>query len=146
MKLNEAKMRMVYQIESTNQVSALNEIYMTWHCTSSRATKDRRKASKKCPLSNKECTDVIREVQRNYHLPDNKKVDRGRRSGPKWFGKSSGCVSLDSVTDSLHPDREKNPLPHLLCFGELNVRASVIIELRKLYGCTYDDFFEGLDQ
>ena len=30
--------------------------------------------------------------------------------------------------------------------GELNVRASVIIELRKLYGCTYDDFFEGLDQ
>ena len=29
--------------------------------------------------------------------------------------------------------------------GELNIRASVIIELRKLYNCTYDDFFEGLD-
>ena len=29
--------------------------------------------------------------------------------------------------------------------GELNIRASVIIELRKFYGCTYDDFFEGLD-
>ena len=29
--------------------------------------------------------------------------------------------------------------------GELNIRASVIIELRKIYGCTYDDFFEGLD-
>ena len=29
--------------------------------------------------------------------------------------------------------------------GELNIRASVIIELKKLYGCTYDDFFEGLD-
>ena len=29
--------------------------------------------------------------------------------------------------------------------GELNIRASVIIELRKLYGCTYDDFFADLD-
>lgn len=29
--------------------------------------------------------------------------------------------------------------------GELNIRASVIIELRKFYGCAYDAFFEGLD-
>ena len=29
--------------------------------------------------------------------------------------------------------------------GELNIRASVIIELRKFYGCSYDDFFDGLD-
>lgn len=29
--------------------------------------------------------------------------------------------------------------------GELNIRASVIIELRKIYHCSYDDFFEGLD-
>ena len=29
--------------------------------------------------------------------------------------------------------------------GELNIRASVIIELRKIYNCTFDDFFEGLN-
>ena len=29
--------------------------------------------------------------------------------------------------------------------GELNIRASVIIALRKIYSCTFDDFFEGLD-
>ena len=29
--------------------------------------------------------------------------------------------------------------------GELNIRASVIIELKKIYNCLYDDFFEGLD-
>ncbi len=29
--------------------------------------------------------------------------------------------------------------------GELNVKVSIIIELKKIYGCTYDDFFEGLD-
>lgn len=29
--------------------------------------------------------------------------------------------------------------------GELNIRASVLIELRKIYNCTYDEFFAGLD-
>lgn len=29
--------------------------------------------------------------------------------------------------------------------GELNIRASIIIELRKIYSCSYDDFFQGLD-
>ena len=29
--------------------------------------------------------------------------------------------------------------------GELNIRASVLIELRKLYKCSYDEFFDGLD-
>ena len=29
--------------------------------------------------------------------------------------------------------------------GELNIKISVLIELKKIYGCTYDDFFEGLD-
>lgn len=29
--------------------------------------------------------------------------------------------------------------------GELNIRASVIIELRKIYKCSFDEFFEGLD-
>ena len=29
--------------------------------------------------------------------------------------------------------------------GELNIRASVLIELRKIYNCAYDEFFAGLD-
>ena len=29
--------------------------------------------------------------------------------------------------------------------GELNVRISVLIELKKIYSCSYDDFFQGLD-
>lgn len=28
--------------------------------------------------------------------------------------------------------------------GQLNIRISVLIELRKIYNCTYDDFFDGL--
>ena len=30
--------------------------------------------------------------------------------------------------------------------GQLNSRASVLIELRQIYGCEYDDFFRGLER
>ena len=30
--------------------------------------------------------------------------------------------------------------------GQLNIRASVLIELRQIYGCEYDDFFKGLER
>ncbi|MBR5479736.1 MAG: helix-turn-helix transcriptional regulator [Clostridia bacterium] len=29
--------------------------------------------------------------------------------------------------------------------GELNIRASVIVTLKKIYNCSYDDFFIGLE-
>ena len=29
--------------------------------------------------------------------------------------------------------------------GELNIRISVLVELKKIYRCHYDAFFEGLD-
>ena len=29
--------------------------------------------------------------------------------------------------------------------GELNIRASVIIELKNFYKCSYDEFFAGLE-
>ena len=28
--------------------------------------------------------------------------------------------------------------------GELNIRISVLVALREIYNCRYDDFFEGL--
>lgn len=28
--------------------------------------------------------------------------------------------------------------------GELNIRISVLVELRKIYSCTFDDFFADL--
>ena len=29
--------------------------------------------------------------------------------------------------------------------GELNIRASVLVELKKIYQCAYDEFFAGLE-
>lgn len=30
-------------------------------------------------------------------------------------------------------------------YGELNIPASVLVALRKIYNCSYDDYFDGLD-
>lgn len=72
MKLTEAEMRMVFQIESTNQNAALNEIYMTWRYAPNQAIKDRAESllDKLRPLSDQECMDLIRKVQANYRLPE----------------------------------------------------------------------------
>jgi len=29
--------------------------------------------------------------------------------------------------------------------GELNIRVSVLVELKKIYNCSYDEFFAGLE-
>ena len=73
MKLTEAEMRMVFQIESTNQNAALNEIYMTWRYAPNPATKETAEGllDKLRPLSDQECMDLIRKVQAEYRLPDN---------------------------------------------------------------------------
>ena len=73
MKLTEAEMRMVFQIESTNQNAALNEIYMTWRYAPNPATKETAESllEKLRPLSDQECMDIIRKVQTEYRLPEN---------------------------------------------------------------------------
>lgn len=30
--------------------------------------------------------------------------------------------------------------------GDLNIRMSVLVALRKIYSCSYDAFFDGLDR
>ena len=71
MQLNEAKMRMAYQIESTDPNAVLNEIYMTWRLSRSQAARDTVESLmvRLRSLPNKEFMDLIREVQANYRLP-----------------------------------------------------------------------------
>ena len=71
MNLSEAEKRMIYQVEGTSQGAALNEIYMTWRYAPDKAMKDTAEGllKKLRPLSDKECMDVIQDVQKNYRLP-----------------------------------------------------------------------------
>ena len=72
MKLTEAEMKMVFQIESADQSAVLNELHMIQRYASNQATKQtaEKLLNKFRPLSDQACMDLIREVQANYHLPE----------------------------------------------------------------------------
>ena len=71
MKLTEAEMKMVFQIESTDQSAVLNELHIIRRYASDQATKQTAEnlLNKLRPLSDQACMDLIREVQADYHLP-----------------------------------------------------------------------------
>ena len=81
MNLSEAEKRMIYQVEGTSQGAALNEIYMTWRYAPDKAMKDTAEGllKKLRPFSDKECMDVIRDVQKNYRLPGKARTIRMRK-------------------------------------------------------------------
>lgn len=70
MNLNEKEMRIAYQIESTNYVAALNEITTTWRYAPKQEIKDTAESflKKLRSLSDKECMELICDVQKNYRL------------------------------------------------------------------------------
>lgn len=72
MKLTEAEMRLAYQIESTDQVSALKEIQMKGLYAPNQPVKDAAHSllKKLRELPDTACMDVIRDVQTHYHLPE----------------------------------------------------------------------------
>lgn len=72
MNLTEEEKRLAYQIESTSQASALQEVYRKGCYASDPSVKNAAESllEKLRTLSATACMDVIREVQRNYHLPD----------------------------------------------------------------------------
>lgn len=72
MNLSEAEKRMLFQIEGTNQHSALNELFMTARYTRDATQKETAQnlMEKLRPLSDRECMDVIRNIQKNYRLPE----------------------------------------------------------------------------
>ncbi len=76
------------------------------------------------------------KIRRDLNMGDNLKVLRGK-SG---LSQEKLCAELQrrgcDIGRSTYAKYES---------GELNIRASVIVTLKKIYNCTYDDFFIGLE-
>lgn len=76
------------------------------------------------------------KIRRDRNIGSNLKILREQHN----ISQEKFCVLLQSrgcdIARSTYAKYEN---------GELNIKASVLIELRKIYGCAYDDFFEGLD-
>ncbi len=76
------------------------------------------------------------KIRRDRNMGSNLKILRNRYN----ISQENLCVLLQSrgcdIGRSTYAKYEN---------GELNIKVSVLIELRKIYDCIYDDFFEGLD-
>jgi len=76
------------------------------------------------------------KIRRNRNMGDNLK----RLRGASGLSQEKLCAELQrrgcDIGRTTYAKYES---------GELNIRVSVLIELRKIFNCTYDDFFAGLD-
>ena len=70
MNLTENEKRMVYQVESTCQAAILDEIAMNKRYAQNPELRQTAEnlLSKLRLLSDKECMDLVKDVQKNYHL------------------------------------------------------------------------------
>lgn len=76
------------------------------------------------------------KIRRDLNLGDNLR----RLRGEKGISQEKLCAELQrrgcDIGRTTYAKYES---------GELNIRASVIVELKKIYGCSYDEFFAGLE-
>ena len=71
MELNEMEKRLLFQVEGDYQSKVLNEFYMTTRYTKN---PEQRKAAENLMaklriLTDAECMDIVRDIQKNYRLP-----------------------------------------------------------------------------
>ena len=155
MKLTEAEMRMVFQIESTNQNAALNEIYMTWRYAPNPATKETAEGllDKLRPLSDQECMDLIRKVQTEYRLPEKartigemlaeameKRVESGHDilyllQDMQEFELYGTVRAVVSVCDSLNYITEEEELEHVFALvnNYLDPQGIFLFDMNTVY-------------
>lgn len=71
MNLTENEKRMIYQVESTGQTAILNELAMTCRYAPKKETRNTAESllQKLRSLPDNECTDLVRDIQKNYRLP-----------------------------------------------------------------------------
>ena len=71
MELNEEEKRQLFQVDGDCQAKVLDELYMTARFTRNPEQLDmvRGLMAKLRVLSNEQCMDLVKDIQKNYHLP-----------------------------------------------------------------------------
>ena len=71
MQLNEMEKKQLFQVEGDCQVKILNELYMTVRYSNNSAQREAVESlmAKIRVLSDRECMDMVRDIQKNYRLP-----------------------------------------------------------------------------
>ena len=71
MELNEMEKKMLFQVEGDCQAKVLNELYMTVRYSNNSELRETAESlmAKVRVLSDRECMDLVRDIQKNYRLP-----------------------------------------------------------------------------
>lgn len=71
MELNEMEKKMLFQAEGDCQAKVLNELYMTVRYSNNSELRETAESlmAKVRVLSDRECMDLVRDIQKNYRLP-----------------------------------------------------------------------------
>ena len=148
MKLTEAEMRMVFQIESTNQNAALNEIYMTWRYAPNPATKETAESllDKLRPLSDQECIEIAAQGDHFDHIRElytqmlRKQLERGNNGLIKTKYLTLTIEARDSKTARARFSRiVMDALNHFKVMGALAKELGGKEWLEMLHGILHPD-------
>lgn len=71
MELNEMEKKLLFQVEGDYQTKILNELYMTVRYSNNSEQREAAEGlmAKLRVLSNAECMDLVKDIQKNYRLP-----------------------------------------------------------------------------
>ena len=71
MELNEMEKKLIFQVEGDYQTKILNELYMTVRYSNNSEQREAAEGlmAKLRVLSNAECMDLVKDIQKNYRLP-----------------------------------------------------------------------------
>ena len=123
MELNEMEKRMLYQTEGCERYAVINELSMASQYAGDPA---RRKAARDLmeklrPLSDSECMDLVRDIQKNYRLPQ-----EGRTIGEliAEARQKSGAEKLKGH-DIMALERFDPEVRHMVIFDVLSVDSPV---------------------
>ena len=84
MELNEARKRQLFQVDGDCQAKVLDELYMTARFTRNPEQRDmvRGLMAKLRVLSDEQCMDLVKDIQKNYHSALPSHYGRADRTGP----------------------------------------------------------------
>lgn len=132
MELNEMEKKMLFQVEGDYQSKVLNELYMTARYTKSPEQREAAQSlmAKLRVLSDAECMDLVKDIQKNYRLPHPPRTIGERIAEAR---QQSGAEKLKGH-DIMALERFDPEVRHMIVFDVLSViPLSAIREIRCAY-------------
>lgn len=131
MELNEEEKRQLFQVDGDCQAKVLDELYMTARFTRNPEQRDmvRGLMAKLRVLSDEQCMDLVKDIQKNYHLP----------YPPRTMGERIALARQQSGAEKLKGhdimalERFDPQVRHMVVFDVLSFESPVGYILFKLH-------------